>query len=149
MTMFWAWHIAAGFIFVGIVYFLVYRFVKTAVAFVWGMQPPSFLFVNAPNRIICCIGVGRGWQGARPPGFRNLTFSIRLWQKMLLFSFEWVKWNFTTFGPRPWKNPLFSPLEKILLTPHVSAVQGFFIWSHVVWCESTATTITQVKGLIC
>ena len=58
-----------------------------------------------------------------PSGFENLKFFLlAFYQKKIFFSFEWVKWNFTIFGPLwknlfgyPWENPQFPPWKKSFL----------------------------------
>ena len=56
------------------------------------------------------MGVGRGGgTGYGPPGFSNLTFSVKFSAKKDCYlRFESVKWNLTTFFP-PGKNPLLAP----------------------------------------
>jgi len=60
------------------------------------------------------MGIGRRGRGAFPPGFYNFS------KKSFFLSFEWVKTNFTTFGPvqeRFWENLLVPPWKKSFRRP--------------------------------
>ena len=53
-------------------------------------------------------------------------------KKGCFLSFEWEKTNFTTFGT-PWKNPLVSPLEKILPMPMIRKILWLISLIRTIW----------------
>jgi len=74
------------------------------------------------KRICMQAWVSEG-EGLRLPGFWNLTFSYWIFSKKGCFCFEWVEWNFTTFGPPgkihfcpPWKQSFWHPCMQVYNT---------------------------------
>jgi len=42
---------------------------------------------------------------------------MKFQQQDVFFNLEWLKWNFTTFGPPRWKNLFGYPWKNLLLPP--------------------------------
>ena len=102
--------------------------------------------------VLCAHGRRNGEQGEScPPGFWNLAFFYKIFNKKGCFlTFDWEKWNFTTF-PAPkilldsLEKSATAPLKKSLPTPMLVHRKDGFVQLY----QLCLIFVTTVSGVVC